>query len=58
MEPVKWLDFFGQEHVFLEGKHDDVFHIIPHKRDEDGNSHTEILSKQAMIEFVRNLQNS
>lgn len=56
MEAVKWNDFFGQEHVFIEGKDDDVFHIIPHKRDEEGNSFTEILSKKAILELAKKLE--
>lgn len=56
MKIVKWVDFIGQQHVFMEGKGDDIFHAIPHKRDEEGNSYTEILSKEAMFELVDELR--
>lgn len=56
MEMVKWKDIFGEEHLFMEGKGDDVFHVIPNKRDEEENSFTEILSKRALIEMAARLQ--
>lgn len=56
MKMVKWRDFFGQEHVLMEGKNDDVFHATPDQKDEEGNSHVEILSKKALIEFVNGKQ--
>ena len=56
MNLVKWRDFFGQEHILMEGKNDDVFHVIPDKKDDEGNSYTKILSKKAMIEFVEMLK--
>lgn len=55
MKPVKWIVFFCEEHLFMEGKGDDVFHVIPNRRYEDGNSHAQILSKKAMVEFVEKL---
>lgn len=53
MIPVKWTDRFGEDHLFMEGQGDDIFHVIPNKRDEEGNSHIEILSKQAIIELSK-----
>ncbi|KYC94386.1 hypothetical protein MXL46_08310 [Heyndrickxia sporothermodurans] len=53
---VKWHDFFGEENVFICGKGDDVFHVIPNQRDEEGNSYARVLSKSAMIKFVEKLK--
>ncbi|OME55137.1 hypothetical protein [Paenibacillus odorifer] len=53
MLPIKWKDRFGEDHVFMVGQGDDVFHVIPNKRDEEDNSHVEILSKQALIEISK-----
>jgi hypothetical protein len=58
LEPIRWIDRFGMEHLLINGKGDDVFHIIPEKRDEDGNSFTEILSKKALIEFAKKVQSN
>jgi hypothetical protein len=55
MEPVRWTNFFGEENLLIEGKGDDVFHVIPTRYDEEGNSYTKILSKAALIEFVEKL---
>jgi hypothetical protein len=56
LEPIRWIDFFGKEHLLISGKGDHVFHVIPDQRDEEGNSFTEILSKKALIEFVKQVQ--
>lgn len=56
MDPVKWVDIFGQENLLIDGKGDDVFHVIPTRYDDEGNSYTRILSKKAMIEFVEKLK--
>lgn len=56
LEPIRWVDRFGAEHLLINGKGDDVFHVIPDQRDEEGNSFTEILSKKALIEFVKQVQ--
>lgn len=53
MEPVKWRDFYGDEHFLMEGRGDDVFHVMPNRKDEDGNCFTEILSKKAIVEFAK-----
>lgn len=57
MEMVKWKDVLGRGHLLMEGKGDDVFHVIPDQRDEEGNSFTQILSKKAMLEFISKTQN-
>lgn len=49
---VKWEDFFGNEHLLIEGQEDDVFHIVPQRRDDEGNSYTEILSKAAIMNLA------
>lgn len=53
---VKWNNFFGEENVLMEGKGDDVFHVIPDRKDEEGNSTTVILSKKSILEFAKQLQ--
>lgn len=52
MEIVMWKDFFGTEHVLIEGKNDDIFFTIPEQKDEDGNSFVRIISKQALLEMA------
>ena len=53
MEIVRWKDFFGTEHVLIEGKNDDIFFTIPEQKDEDGNSFVRIISKQALLEMAK-----
>jgi hypothetical protein len=53
---VKWIDYFEEDHLFVAGEKDDVFHIIPNKRDDEGNSYVQILSKQAIIDMANLLQ--
>ncbi|MCD5324755.1 MULTISPECIES: hypothetical protein [Pontibacillus] len=56
-EPIiaKWQDRWGEEHVLLEGKGEDILYAIPERKDEEGNSHVEMLSKKALLEFVGKL---
>ena len=56
MEPIRWVDRFGAEHLLINGKGDDVFHIIPEQRNDEGESFVEILSKKALIEFAKQVQ--
>ena len=56
MEPIRWVDRFGMEHLLIDGKGDDVFHIIPEQRNEEGESFVEILSKKALMEFAKQIQ--
>jgi hypothetical protein len=56
MEPIRWVDRFGMEHLLIDGKGDDVFHIIPEQRNEEGESFVEILSKKALMEFSKQIQ--
>jgi hypothetical protein len=57
LEPIiRWVDFFGTEHLLINGKWDDVFHIIPEKRNDEGESFVEILSKKALLEFAKQVQ--
>jgi hypothetical protein len=53
LEPIRWVDRFGKEHLLINGKGDDVFHVIPEQRNDEGESFVEILSKKALIEFVK-----
>jgi hypothetical protein len=56
LEPIKWIDRFGVEHLLIDGKDDDVFHVIPEKCNDEGESFVEILSKRALLEFVKQMQ--
>jgi hypothetical protein len=56
LEPIRWVDFFGKEHLLINGKGDDVFHIIPEQRNDEGESFVEILSKKALLEFAKQVQ--
>jgi hypothetical protein len=58
VEIVKWVDFYGEEHVLMEGKNDDIFHSIPNRKDEEGNSFVQMLSKKAIIEMANKLQST
>jgi hypothetical protein len=56
LEPIRWIDRFGAELLLINGKGDDVFHVIPDQRNDKGESFVEILSKKALIEFVKQVQ--
>jgi hypothetical protein len=56
LEPIRWVDFFGTEHLLINGKGDDVFHVIPEQRNDEGESFVEILSKKALLEFAKQVQ--
>lgn len=53
---VKYRDFFGDEHVLMEGKNDDIFFVVPSIKDEEGNSLTKIISKKALLEMADKLR--
>lgn len=55
MEPIRWTNIFGEENLLIEGESDNVFHVIPKRVDENGNSYTAILSKKAIIEFTEKI---
>lgn len=55
MRVVRWNDFFGGENLLVEGKDDDVFHIRPDQRDDEGNKYVSVLSKKAIIEIAAKL---
>jgi len=56
---IKWVDVFGQENMLIKGsKEDDVFHVIPALKDEEGDSYVRILSKQALIDMAELLKKS
>lgn len=52
---VKWTDKFGEVHMLVAGQNDDVFHVIPNRRDDEGNSYVQILSKKAIIQMAEKL---
>ncbi|MWV44800.1 hypothetical protein GRF59_14360 [Paenibacillus sp. HJL G12] len=49
---IKWIDVFGYENFFMEGRDGDVFHLIPELKDEEGDSYVRILSSQAIVEMA------
>jgi len=51
-DKIKWIDVFGYENYFMEGRDGDVFHLIPEMKDEEGDSCVRILSSQAIIEMA------
>ncbi len=53
---VKWNDFFGNENILMEGRNDDVFFVVPNEKDDEGNSFTKIISKNAIIEMADKLK--
>lgn len=53
MEIVKWIDRFGTEHALIEGENDDIFHTIPEEKDEEGCPFVRIISKQALLEMAK-----
>lgn len=51
-DKIKWMDVFGYENFFMQGRDGDVFHLIPEIKDEEGDSYVRILSSQAIIEMA------
>jgi hypothetical protein len=56
MVTVSWKDDFEEEHLLIEGKGDEVFHVIPKRYIEDGDSNVNILSKKAILEFAKQIK--
>lgn len=45
----------SSKYLLIDGKDDDVFHVIPEKRNDEGESFVEILSKRALLKFAKQM---